>query len=198
MVVNDANAAAYDLYCLNQPLGRLLVLSIGTGVGAAVLDDGRPLRIDGDSPGHIGQLDISLEGEDRIAPDGGRGGVEAYLDAAALRREYGSDAASKIRAGDPAFRALAHTIRICHALYRPQHVVLAGGVGIRLARLLAELRVTIEKDLTRLAQSGLDIDDGEQRLSRRDRCRAAGRRTIMCGGYCGTTAVFMLQLRLSV
>ncbi len=160
VVVNDANAAAHDLFCTTRPRGRLLVIAIGTGVGAAVLDEGRPLRVDGDSPGHIGQIDISLEGEDRIAPDGGRGGLEAYLRATALRCEYGEDPASKIRAGHPAFRALARTIRICHALYRPHHIILAGGVGIRLARLLPELREAIERDLTRLARPGWTLSTG--------------------------------------
>lgn len=159
-VVNDAYATAYDLYCMAKPPGRLLVLMIGTGVGAAVLDSGQPLRVDGDSPGHIGQMDISLEGDDVIGPDGGRGGVEAYLGAAALRRAYGADPASKIRAGDPAFRALARTVRICHALYRPQHIVLAGGVGIRLTRLLPELRKAIDQNLTRLARPDWTLETG--------------------------------------
>jgi hypothetical protein len=87
-----------------------------------------------------------------IAPDGGRGGVEGYLGAAALHRAYGPDPAAKIIAGDAAFRALVRVIRICHALYRPQHIGLAGGVGIRLGHLLPELRAAISADLTALAR----------------------------------------------
>src|SRR5262249_12324367 len=56
-ISNDAAATAYDLYRTHHLAGRLLVLTIGTGVGAAVLDDGILLRVEGDSPGHIGQID---------------------------------------------------------------------------------------------------------------------------------------------
>ena len=161
IIVNDANATAYDIWSTRKPAGRLLVVAIGTGVGGAVLDDGRPLFVDGDSPGHIGQLDISLEGEPLIAPDGGLGGVEAYLGAAALRARYGPDPASKLKPGDPAFGALVRVLRICHALYRPHHICLAGGVGIRLSRLLREVRQAVADDLTNIARPDWTLSTGE-------------------------------------
>jgi predicted NBD/HSP70 family sugar kinase len=151
-IVNDANATAFDLYSMRQPRGRLLVLAIGTGVGNSVLDDGKPLYVEGDSAGHLGQMDISLEGPDVIGPDGGRGGLEAYIGGGALAARYGSDPATKIQIGDPAFLALVRTIRVCHALYRPHHICLAGGTGIRLAPLLPPLRQAVESNLTSLAR----------------------------------------------
>ena len=60
-IVNDANATGFDIYSTHRVVGRLLVLAIGTGVGPSVLDDGKPLYVEGDSAGHLGQLDISLE-----------------------------------------------------------------------------------------------------------------------------------------
>ncbi|MBV9490447.1 MAG: MFS transporter, partial [Verrucomicrobia bacterium] len=62
-------------------------LALGTGVGAAVLDDGVPLRVDGDSPGHLGQIDVSLDDRAPIGPDGGAGSLEGYLGVPAIRRE---------------------------------------------------------------------------------------------------------------
>src|SRR5213075_612815 len=59
-VVTDANAAGLDLYVTRHLHGRLFVLVIGAGVGAAVIDDGTALSVDGDSPGHFGQLDVSV------------------------------------------------------------------------------------------------------------------------------------------
>jgi len=161
VVVNDANATAFDIFTLRRPKGRLLVLALGTGVGASVLDDGRPLFVDGQSPGHLGQIDISLEGEPVIGPDGGRGGLEGYIGAPALAQRYGPDPASKIRPADAPFRALVRTIRICHALYRPRHVCLAGGTGIRLGHLLNDLRTAVDTDLTLVARADWSLFTGD-------------------------------------
>jgi len=161
VVVNDANATAFDLYSTRTPVGRLLVLATGSGVGASVLDDGKPLFVEGDSAGHIGQIDISLDGPPVCGGDGGLGGLEGYIGAAALEARYGPDAAAKIQVGDPAFRAIVRMIRICHALYRPHHIYLAGGTGIRLKRLLPDLRSSIEVGLTSLARPGWTLECGD-------------------------------------
>ena len=152
VVVNDANATAFDIYSVRKPVGRLLVLAIGTGVGASVLDDGTPLFVDGESPGHIGQIDVAVQGKQVVGPDGGRGGLEGYIGTGALRARYGPNPASKMRPGDPPFRALVRAIRVCHAIYRPHHVCIAGGTGIRLVRLAVPLRRAIDSELTRVAR----------------------------------------------
>src|SRR4051794_3822550 len=61
-VVNDSNAAAWDIYTARGLTGRLLVIVLGTGVGMSVMDERGPLAVDGESPGHIGQMDVSVEG----------------------------------------------------------------------------------------------------------------------------------------
>jgi hypothetical protein len=81
--------------------------------------------------------------------------LEAYVGAAA-----GVDW-ERVGGGDPAVRALVRAIRIGHAIYRPMHVALAGGVGIRLGRLLVEMRAAVEKDLTRVARAGWTLFVGE-------------------------------------
>jgi predicted NBD/HSP70 family sugar kinase len=101
-IINDAVAAASDLAAARGLRGRLLALAIGTGVGAAVLDDGVPLMVEGESPGHIGQLDVSIPGADVIGPDGGAGSLEGYLGAPVLRDRYGEGALEKMRIEDPA------------------------------------------------------------------------------------------------
>jgi glucokinase len=162
-VVNDSVAGGYDVYATQKLGGRLLVLALGTGVGAAVLDDGTPLDVENGSPGHIGHCDVSLENDPATGPDGGAGSLEAYIGAAALRGRYGPDAtsiASRIGPNDPPVRALARAVRICHAIYRPHHVVLAGGLGIRLGHVLAELRRHVDKNLTGLAREGWTLGIG--------------------------------------
>jgi glucokinase len=162
-VSSDALAAAYDLYRAGNLAGRMIVISIGTGVGAAVLDDGVPLRVDGDSPGHFGQLDVTLPGhEDVIGPDGGAGGLEGYLGAPALSRRYGADfSVFRLTADDPPLLALSRAIRIAHAIYRPHRIVLAGGIGIRLAPLVPQLRAKVDHRLTAIARPGWTLSTGD-------------------------------------
>ena len=159
-VLSDANATALDLYAGRGLSGRLFVLAIGAGVGAAVVDDGRPLSVDGDSPGHFGQMDVSLDGEPIVGPDGGAGSLEGYLSAAALARRY-KDWASELKATDAPVRALVRAIRIGHAMYRPHHVALAGGIGNRLGRLLPEVRAAVEDRLTAIARPGWTLINGD-------------------------------------
>lgn len=177
LIVNDANATAFDIFTTRKLTGRLLVIAIGTGVGAAVLDDGKPLFVDGESPGHIGQVDVSLDGPIVIGPDGGRGGLEGYVGTAALRARYGPDAAARIRPGDPPFRALVRILRICHAIYRPLHVCLAGGTGIRLAHLLDPLKRATDVELTMIARKDWKLTAADH-----DHHAAAGAARIAAGG----------------
>ena len=88
-VATDAYATAYDLYETLRLPGRILSLAIGTGVGACVLDEGRPLHVDGESPGHFGQMDVSIAGHPVVGPDGGAGSLEGYISSAALVARYG-------------------------------------------------------------------------------------------------------------
>ena len=163
-IMTDANATGVDVYLANKLTGRLCCLALGTGIGAAVIDTGaQPLYVDGESPGHIGQLDVSLEGEPVIGPDGGAGSLEGYLGAPAIAKRYGPDMAKNLAnlgASDPPIRALARVIRICHAMYCPHHVALTGGVGIRMNHLLPVIRQLVEKDLTRIARSGWTLTCG--------------------------------------
>ncbi len=57
------------------------MISLGSGVGMSVLDDGVPLAVDENSPGHLGQINVSLDSNPPIGPDGGAGGLEAYIGA---------------------------------------------------------------------------------------------------------------------
>jgi glucokinase len=163
-ILNDARAAAHDLYLTRQIRDRLLVVALGTGVGSAVLDDGKPLLVEDGSPGHLGQIDVSIAGYDVIGPDGGAGGLEGYIGVAALRRRYGNDASgavAKFKGDEPPILALVRAIRIAHAIYRPNHICLCGGIGIRLRHLLPVLREKIEDRLTSLARPGWALSTGD-------------------------------------
>jgi predicted NBD/HSP70 family sugar kinase len=163
-ILNDARAAAHDIYSIYQTKGRLLVLALGTGVGSAVLDDGKPLSVVENSPGHLGQIDVSIAGHPIIGPDGGAGGLEGYIGVAALRHRYGDDVSAAVatfEGDEPPMLALVRAIRICHAIYRPDHICLCGGIGIRLRHLLSILRQKVEVKLTSLAKRDWLLTAGE-------------------------------------
>lgn len=167
-VLSDALAAGLDYWSLHKEAlpGRLLAISLGTGVGAVVLDRGQPLRVNGTSPGHFGQLDVTLSEDDPdtpIGPDGGRGSLEGYLGLPALRARYGERLLKPgwtLTASDPPLRALARALRLAHALYRPEHIVFLGGVGLRLGASLPALRQLVDDRLTSLARPGWTLGFG--------------------------------------
>lgn len=163
IILGDAHAAAIELARMfpeHGPDRRLLCLSIGTGVGACILDGDSPLRVSGASPGHLGQIDVSIpldDGSVPLGPDGGRGGLEAYIGLSALLTRLGPPAetlAERMPPGDPALRALARALRIAHAIYRPDAIALAGGVGIRLASHGPAIRALVDSELTGVARPG--------------------------------------------
>ena len=162
-VVTDTVAAAYDLYALRGMRGRLLSIALGTGVGMAVLDEGKPLFIEGASPGHLGQVDVSIAGDDVIGPDGGAGSLEGYMGVPALVKRYGSveNFLQNATVNDGSVKALVRAIRICHAVYRPQHVALVGGVGTRMRRLIDDVKRAVDTNLTSVADKTWTLSAGE-------------------------------------
>lgn len=165
---SDAHAAAHDLWVTEspRPLGRLLAISLGTGVGASVLDDGAPLLVSGRSPGHLGQLDVSIHEPGReppLGPDGSRGGLEAYVGLPALLHRFQctpEHIPHKIAADSIPLLALTRAIRIAHAMFRPNHVRLLGGVGLLLAPCAGVIKSLTDKDLTSLARPGWTLGFG--------------------------------------
>lgn len=164
--VSDAHAGAYDLWCERELSGRLLAIAIGTGVGACVLDGGEPLRVVGHSSGHLGQIDVSLDETGDAVPigrDGGRGSLEAYIGLPAIEKatsRTADDAVYTLTVDSAGVRALVRAIRIAHAIYRPNHIGLLGGVGVRLEGLIPGMVDAVSRDLTRLARPGWTLFTG--------------------------------------
>ncbi len=165
-VCSDAHAAAFDWVTTHPTAGRLLAISMGTGVGACVLDDGSPLHVSGTTPGHFGQIDVSIgePGDAPLGTDGGRGGLEAYVGARAMLLRLGEDPSTwERRLGDDPvpLLALGRAIRIAHAIYRPQCGALLGGVGLALGPVRGVLDAMIRDDLTSLARADWTLEVGD-------------------------------------
>jgi len=163
-VLTDALAAALGEYRADPMAGRTLYLAIGAGVGGLILDDGKPLLITRGTSGHFGHMDVSGGQADApCSPAGGRGALEAYIGDAALRKAgVDTDAVDGLDhpAAGPALGALARGLRILLALYRPDHVVLMGGLGLKLGPLLGELERRVRDGLTTAAPQHFSLTCG--------------------------------------
>ncbi|MEL6795397.1 MAG: ROK family protein [Planctomycetota bacterium] len=157
---NDAAAATVDWIASHKVTGRVAGIAIGTGVGLSIVEDGVPVCWTDSAAGHLGQIDVTVgdAASAPVGPDGGRGGLEAYIGVAAVREAGGIEAA--FQSGAPATIALARAIRIVHAMHRPDVVVLLGGVGSRLAA-MAEVEAAVRADLTSLARPGWVLAFGD-------------------------------------
>lgn len=165
-VATDAHAAAFGHWYTHQCTGRSVSLVMGTGVGACVLDNARQLKVTGVSCGHLGQIDVGcLSVEPSFqSTDGSRGTLEAFIGLAALRDRYGDDPLTAWLAAPmsaPPWRALAGAIRTTHAIFRPDQIVLLGGVGSRLRPRLDDLRALVSQGLTSVAREGWILQCGE-------------------------------------
>ncbi len=177
----DAYAAAVDYWRVRRGAGRMLALSMGTGIGACVLDAGAggepvALIVSGGGPGHLGQMDVGeFEGEvasgkkasrDEASRHGGGRTLEGYMGLPALRARFGEGLAGVIAKGEmrvdgAPVGALVRALRIAHAIYVPRRVVLLGGVGIRMGALVAGIRGAVSEGLTPLAKEGWTLEVGE-------------------------------------
>lgn len=167
LVDNDVNLAAIAEGEVGQAVGSrdYAVLSIGTGLGGAVVSNGRLVRGRHNAAGEIGALlpEVRMLGEDRASDIGG---LESVLSGAAIahharelaasspaaRAEFGAAPTARevIAAGldgrphgkallDDVVRALAQAVITFAAVTDPETVVIDGSVGRALAPLLDDV-----------------------------------------------------------
>ncbi len=156
VVDNDANAAAYgEFWCNSESECRnMVLLTLGTGVGAGVVLDGQVLHGFFDNAGELGHMIVAPNG--LTCGCGQRGCLEAYASAGAVARRFrhaieagerstiaagvsidSKAIAEAARQGDPLCRRLwdetcfylaIACINLQHA-YNPQVVLLGGGMA---------------------------------------------------------------------
>lgn len=172
-VENDGNAAAFGEYWVGAGNDRdLVMLTLGTGVGAGVILDGKILHGHFENAGELGHTIVAVEG--LPCPCGQRGCLEQYASAAGMTRRV----VAAIRRGEPsalvddaagevnAERVVEHArrgdslcqkiwdeaclylavacVNIQHA-YNPEIVLLGGGMSAAGAFLLDAVRAHVER-----------------------------------------------------
>ena len=120
-------------------LSSAIYLTFGTGVGGAMLINGKPWRGHRNTAGEIGHIITHADGLN--CPCGLKGCYERYASAAALCRMGGKDNAKEIidaaREGDPemlkVFREYLHEVAVgiasLNMVFRPEAFVLGGGIS---------------------------------------------------------------------
>lgn len=176
-MTNDANAAAWGemIYGAARGMSDFIAVTLGTGVGAGIVCDGRVVEGRGGMAGELGHVTVDPAG--RPCGCGRRGCLEAYASASGLCRTLEElmarettpsplraiaggriealTVARAAEAGDPlaleAFAATARTLGRALAdaavLLSPEAIVLSGGVARSGELLLAPLRRSFEEAL---------------------------------------------------
>ncbi len=185
-VENDANALAVGEVAAAadqaRPISDLLVVKVGTGVGAGIISGGRLLRGAAGAAGDLGHTeadDVEGRSDKPLCRCGKVGCVEAYAGGWALVR----DAAARgldvkdvpsfleaLAAGDPVARALTASsgrilgsaIATAVSLINPEKVLIGGQVGLTDDHLVAGVRERVYARSLPLATSSLEI--GPSRL----------------------------------
>ncbi len=157
-VLHDVRAAALAEGALGAARGHsdYLLLTLGTGIGAAVVLDGRPYTGVHGVGGELGHTSVDPRGPQCLC--GGTGCLEAIASAGAVARRYGhaadaEEVAARAAAGDTkavevwreALDALALAIVNYATLLDPELVVIGGGLAEAGPRLFDPLRKRIQQ-----------------------------------------------------
>ncbi len=157
-VLHDVRAAALAEGLLGAAQGHsdYLLLTLGTGVGAAVVLGGRPYMGAHGLGGELGHVSVDPHGP--RCRCGGIGCLEALASAGAVGRRYGpgvdgEEVASRAAAGDPAavkvwdeaLDALSLAIVSYQTLLDPEIVVLGGGLASAGPALFEPLRERVRR-----------------------------------------------------
>jgi len=188
---NDGNAAAFGEYVAGGGVGceHLVALTLGTGVGAGVIIDGRILHGHYDNAAELGHMIVAVDG--LPCPCGQRGCLERYASADAIVRRAERNAETQKRRNteirtasdvaeaackgdvvctqvwDEACKYLAVAcVNIQHA-FNPQRILLAGGLSLAGEQLLDPVRRhlraqawKLHSDLPEIALAKLGSDAG--------------------------------------
>lgn len=158
-VLNDAHAALVGEAWLGAAQGKrhVVMLTLGTGIGGAVISDGRLLRGAIGRAGHIGHLCVDPDGP--VSITGMPGAIEVMAgDCTVAARSGGKFLTTEAvvaayRAGDPgasevwlrSIRALGCAIGSCINLFDPEIVVVGGGIAQAGDALFAPLTLELDR-----------------------------------------------------
>ncbi|HLY17206.1 MAG TPA: ROK family protein [Bryobacteraceae bacterium] len=157
---NDANAGALGeaRFGAGQGVSPLFYMTLSTGIGGGIYEDGRIWRGADSYGGEIGHLTIRPDGPECLC--GWRGCFERMCSGLWLARDYGKTAQELIE--DPAFVSryvvdLALGLKACIMLLNPARIVIGGGIAKAGDRLFQPLRAELRRQITDWSGARIDV-----------------------------------------
>lgn len=174
-VLNDGHAALLGEAWCGAARGRrdVVMITLGTGIGGAVLSEGRLLRGATGRAGHIGHMSLDPEGPASITGMPGaiemlagdctvaqRSGGRFQSTAALVAAHRGGDAGAT-RVWLRSLRALGCAIGSCINLFDPELIVLGGGIAQAGDALFTPLRQELDRVEWRPGGQGVPLVPAE-------------------------------------
>jgi glucokinase len=168
VLANDANCAGLGEHWLGagRHWQQVILLTLGTGVGGAVILDGKLFVGHDGAAGELGLITLNPDGPD--CNSGNSGSLEQYASVRAIRRRTGlepDELSAKARAGDPealAFwqaygRDLGAGLASLIYVLTPQAVIIGGGVSASADLFFPAMQQEIERRVLPSSRANLQI-----------------------------------------
>jgi glucokinase len=168
VLANDANCAGWGEAWLGagRPFQNFILLTLGTGVGGAVILNGSLFTGRNGTAGELGLITLNLEGPP--CNSGNSGSLEQYTSGQAIRRRTGLEPAelgAQAQAGNPEALAFWRTYGqelgagLASSIYilAPEAVILGGGISASAEFFLPAVGVAIESRVMPTSREGLQL-----------------------------------------
>lgn len=168
VLANDANCAGLGEYWLGagRPFRHLILLTLGTGVGGAVILDGKLFVGPQGAAGELGLITLNPDGPD--CNSGNRGSLEQHVSVQAIRRQTGlepEELGKRAAAGDP--EAIAFWQQYGHLLgtglasliyvLTPEAVIIGGGISASAPYFFPAVWQELERRVLPISRQGLQL-----------------------------------------
>jgi len=157
---NDANVGALGeaRFGAGRGCSPLFYMTLSTGIGGGIYENGRIWRGADSYGGEIGHLTIRPDGPECLC--GWRGCFERMCSGLWLARDYGRTAQELLQ--DPAFVSryvvdLAMGLKACIMLLNPARIVIGGGIAKAGDRLFVPLRAELRRQITDWSGARIDL-----------------------------------------
>ncbi|MDX2096347.1 MAG: ROK family protein [Leptolyngbyaceae cyanobacterium bins.59] len=168
ILANDANCAGLGEAWLGagRPYQNLILLTLGTGVGGAIILDGKLFAGHQGTAAELGLITLNPEGPE--CNSGNQGSLEQYLCIQAIRRRTGlepDDLGRRAQAGDPEALAFWQSygrdlgIGLTSLIYvlTPQAIVVGGGICASAEFFFPATLAEIERRVLPSSREGLQL-----------------------------------------
>jgi glucokinase len=163
---NDANVGALGeaLYGAGRGCPSVFYMTLSTGIGGGIYENGRVWRGADSYAGEIGHLTIRPDGPECLC--GARGCFERMCCGLWLQKDYGRSAQDLMKNDDFVSKYvidLALGLKAAIMLFNPHRIVIGGGIAKAGDRLFVPLRTELRRQVTSWSAARIDCLPAELR-----------------------------------